>query len=200
MGRPSVSALTLLTMALALLSVYISFSRFFFPSSIPSPRDYTYLGSDFPELWETPSREPVAMLVQESRAYPIHGPDALERWATSTSDGFGYVRLGEEKRAFAVTMFHEMHCVRLMRAALEGRYDAMSRGHMHHCLNYIRQSILCAPDLTLEPADVLTRDFEQDRIGSTHVCADWSAFFDAAADNFAAFMATTPHTNSSHTR
>ncbi|KAJ7074802.1 hypothetical protein C8F01DRAFT_971726, partial [Mycena amicta] len=145
-------------------------------------------GDDFPELWDIPVQQPVAMLVQESRAYPIHGDDALERWATTSSGGFGYVRLGEEQRAFAIAMFHEMHCVRLMRAALSGRYDAAAQGHMHHCLNYIRQFILCSPDLTLEPPDVLSRDFEAERVGSTHVCADWSLFYQVAADNFDTFM------------
>jgi hypothetical protein len=79
------------------------------------------------------------MLAEETRSYPIEGRDALEIWATSSSKGFGYVRLGPEKRAFAVAMFHQLHCVRLMRAALAGRYDASSHGHMDHCLNYIRQ-------------------------------------------------------------
>jgi hypothetical protein len=79
------------------------------------------------------------MTVEETRALPIHGVDAREIWATTSSKGFGYVRLGPEHRAFAVAMFHQLHCVRLIRSALDGHYDATARGHMHHCLNYIRQ-------------------------------------------------------------
>ncbi|KAJ7912543.1 hypothetical protein B0H13DRAFT_1613508, partial [Mycena leptocephala] len=139
---------------------------------------------DYPELWEISSLHEVAMLAEETRSYPIEGHDALEIWATSSSKGFGYVRLGPEKRAFAVAMFHELHCVRLMRAALAGRYDASSRGHMHHCLNYIRQMILCSPNLTLEPANILARDFETDRVGATHICADWSALYAEASRNW----------------
>ncbi|KAF7329192.1 Hydrolase-4 domain-containing protein [Mycena kentingensis (nom. inval.)] len=186
MGRTTIGALA--TTVLAVVGLYLSMHR---PRSSPaSPKAYSYIGDDFPERWNIPLTSPVGMLVQESRAYPMHGDDAMERWATSTSDGFGYVRLGDEQRAFAAAMFHEMHCVRLMRAALSGRYDEMSRGHMTHCLNYIRQFILCTPDLTLEPPDILTRDFDSERIGSTHVCTDWSVFYDEAKVNFKSFLQT----------
>ncbi|KAJ7160005.1 hypothetical protein C8R43DRAFT_1086874 [Mycena crocata] len=146
---------------------------------------------DYPELWEGTSLQEVAMTVEETRSYPIDGgPDALEIWATTSSKGYGYVRLGSEQRVFAVSMFHELHCVRLMRAALAGRYDTYARGHMHHCLNYLRQMILCSPNLTLEPSDVLSRDFELDRVGATHVCMDWSALYSEAADNWYNWLPT----------
>jgi hypothetical protein len=80
------------------------------------------------------------MAVEETRFYPIGGGhDSFEMWATTSSKGFGYVRLGNEHRAFAVAMFHQLHCVRLIHAGLTGRYDVATRGHMRHCLNYIRQ-------------------------------------------------------------
>ncbi|KAJ6529062.1 hypothetical protein DFH09DRAFT_935034, partial [Mycena vulgaris] len=142
-------------------------------------------GGDYPELWEISSLGKVGMTIEETRSYPIDGGhNALEMWATSSSKGFGYVRLGSERRAFAVSMFHQLHCVRLVRAALAGRYDSYALGHMHHCFNYLRQMILCSPNLTLEPADVLSRDFEVDRIGATHVCSDWSVMYKDAADNW----------------
>jgi hypothetical protein len=44
--------------------------------------------------------------------------------------------------------------------------------------------ILCSPDLTLESADVLSRDFEVDRIGATHICSDWGALYAEAEKNW----------------
>ncbi|KAH9014602.1 hypothetical protein EDB83DRAFT_2321483 [Lactarius deliciosus] len=41
--------------------------------------------------------------------------------------------------------------------------------HHQHFLNYLRQKPLCHPDLTLEPGDFATRDFEEVRVGQTHV-------------------------------
>ncbi|KAJ7124096.1 hypothetical protein C8R43DRAFT_899204, partial [Mycena crocata] len=142
-------------------------------------------GDDYPELWDVTSLGKVGMVVEETRAYPIDGGyNALESWATTSPKGLGYVRLGSEQRAFAISMFHQLHCVRLMRAALAGRYDPYAQGHMQHCLNYLRQMILCSPNLTLEPANVLTRDFEVDRVGATHICSDWSGMYQDAADNW----------------
>ncbi|KAJ6583268.1 hypothetical protein B0H10DRAFT_1636999, partial [Mycena sp. CBHHK59/15] len=142
-------------------------------------------GDDYPELWDIAVSHRVRMTVEETRSYPIGGGhDSFEMWATTSSKGFGYVRLGNEHRAFAVAIFHQLHCVRLIHAGLTGRYDAATRSHMHHCLNYIRQMILCSPDLTLEPADVLSRHFEVDRIGATHICSDWSALYAEAGKNW----------------
>ncbi|KAG7451996.1 uncharacterized protein BT62DRAFT_926199 [Guyanagaster necrorhizus] len=55
---------------------------------------------------------------------------------------------------------------------------------MQPCLTYLRQMILCNPDLTLEPADVLTWDHEIKRTGATHVCKDWSKVHDAMRRNY----------------
>lgn len=125
------------------------------------------------------------MTVEESAHYPIHGLDAAEEWATSSPKGFGYIRLGDEHRAFAISMFHQFHCVRLMRSALDGDYRPVIQAHVEHCLNYIRQMILCSPDLTLEPPDVLTRDFEVERMGATHVCEDWRQVYEEMEKNWA---------------
>ncbi|KAJ7100377.1 hypothetical protein C8R44DRAFT_716480 [Mycena epipterygia] len=201
------SSAVILTCLAALLNLYLLLAPR--PSPAPAERSYTYVGDDYPELWPVSSHEDVVLTAHETRWYPIHGEDAQEMWATTSSKGFGYVRLGPEHRAFAVAMFHQLHCVRLLRAALDGRYDAMSRGHMHHCLNYIRQMILCAPNLTLEPPGALPPlpppgvfppssdfdthdwdfdtpdwDFETQRAGATHVCADWEGMYADAADNW----------------
>ncbi|KAJ7191608.1 hypothetical protein GGX14DRAFT_380900 [Mycena pura] len=150
-----------------------------------------YFGDDYPELWDIDTSVPVAMVMEESRWYPVHGGrDAMELWATTTSASFSYVGLGPEQRAFAVTMFHDMHCLRFIRAIVDGRYDETSQEHIQHCLNYFRQSILCSPNLTLEPANVLDRDFEIERVGATHVCKDWSILYAASEANLDSFVDT----------
>ncbi|KJA22214.1 hypothetical protein HYPSUDRAFT_108340, partial [Hypholoma sublateritium FD-334 SS-4] len=45
--------------------------------------------------------------------------------------------------------------------------------HLHHCLNYLRQIILCRPDLTLEPGKFNGDVFVGPSMGSVHVCRDW---------------------------
>lgn len=128
------------------------------------------------------------MVAEETIHYAISSPEAMEEWATTQVDGGGYLRLGPPRRGFAVSMFHELHCMRLMRYALNGQYSVYARGHMQHCLNYLRQEILCASDVTLEPADILDRDHTMERFGSVHVCKDWEALYEDAEANWKGWL------------
>lgn len=44
------------------------------------------------------------------------------------------------------------------------------------------------PNLTLEPADVLERDFEAHRTGATHVCKDWRQYYEEIEKNWHIFL------------
>lgn len=127
------------------------------------------------------------MTVEESVHYPIFGSEAKEEWATNSPAGFGYLRMGPEKRYFALDLFHQFHCLRLMRAALAGDYREKTKGHVGHCLNFIRQIALCDINLTLEPPDVLDRNFDVKRTGATHICTDWRQVFGALEENYYSF-------------
>ena len=126
-------------------------------------------------------------MVEDSVHYSIADHDALEEWASSIPKGFGYIRLGPEYRAFAISMFHQYHCLRVMRDALSGNYNESVVEHYGHCLGYLRQLILCSPDLTLEPHDLLTSGTGKGAIGATHVCEDWTQVYDAMSSNWDAW-------------
>jgi hypothetical protein len=142
-----------------------------------------FVASDFPEILPGYDKSKVAFVAEESVHYSIDGPDANEEWAVMKVNGNGFMTAGLQERAFALSMFHESHCLRLMRYALSGKYDPEAMGHMNHCLNYLRQEILCAADLTLEPADVLERDFDITRTGATYVCPDWRELYRAVDES-----------------
>jgi hypothetical protein len=48
-------------------------------------------------------------------------------------------------------------------------------GHTTHCLEYLRQSTMCAADTTLEP---FTPNLGLD--GTKHKCRDWDTIYDIA--------------------
>lgn len=59
-------------------------------------------------------------------------------------------------------------------------------GHEYHCIDYIRQSIMCAADTTLDFAAPDTETGERrgfSGANSTHVCRDWDFFVDWAVEN-----------------
>ncbi|VDC03520.1 unnamed protein product [Peniophora sp. CBMAI 1063] len=180
------SVLAVLAIANILVSVYLWTVEW-------ENRPYTYTLDDYPEhLPLSNPKPPVALVMEESEHYGISHPDAREEWATTTATGFGYVRLGPDRRAFALSMFHQLHCLRLLRAGLDGDYRPQIQGHFRHCLNYLRQMILCQPDLTLEPHNVIDHDPMMKGPTSVHVCSDWREVYDAVEDNYAAWVQERP--------
>ncbi|KAK1235006.1 hypothetical protein PQX77_001784 [Marasmius sp. AFHP31] len=146
-----------------------------------------YRGHDHPRILpSTDVLRPVLLTVEESSNYQIAGYGSDPQWEVVGGNAWGYVRLkpndSEEdpsdplygkRRMFTITMFHELHCLRLLNLAFD-ESDVVGEHHITHCLNYLRQMALCDSDLTLEPHDWEDRysneaDMEQaHRQGATH--------------------------------
>ncbi|KAJ7454746.1 hypothetical protein FB451DRAFT_652612 [Mycena latifolia] len=151
---------------------------------IRDPNSYSYIGDDFPPMLPgVPLGETVNMVVEESVHYSL-SPDAKAAWYAAFPDGVGSVRLGLHHRTFFVSMYHEIHCLQQFRDTLVEPNPRVPWGHLHHCLNYLRERALCQADLTLEPGDFATRNFAQDRVGATHVCRDWDAVISTVDGNW----------------
>ncbi|TFK55864.1 hypothetical protein OE88DRAFT_671584 [Heliocybe sulcata] len=144
---------------------------------------FSYLGEDYPT--HLPIYLPsVALTIEDTTHFGISDPDAWPEWRST--DYFpranGFVRLGPMGRPFGIAMFHQMHCLQMMReAVLKGD----SNYHVHHCFNLIRQALLCASDTTLDPIDVSGEGIISgaDGIGTTHVCRDWTKVYDFVYEN-----------------
>ncbi|TFK55502.1 hypothetical protein OE88DRAFT_1672200 [Heliocybe sulcata] len=148
-------------------------------------REYSYVGHDHPMSLPLPDGDLslVALITEETVHYPLLGPDSDTEWDALSSAGYGYVRLGPDDRLFSVSMFHELHCLRMLNLAF-GKAHIASRAHIKHCLNYLRQNILCSPDLTLEPGDFEEKDFSVEGEGSMHVCRDWSSVYPVMDEDY----------------
>ncbi|KAF9818454.1 hypothetical protein IEO21_02803 [Rhodonia placenta] len=136
------------------------------------------------------------LTVEESAHYPLLGDLSDDEWLSLTSAGVGYVRLGPDQRRFVVTMFHEMHCLRVLNLAIGGSSRA-SMDHVTHCLNYLRLMALCSADITLESGDFMARDFSVELVGETRVCRDWTAVYSAMHDNYAEWLNSTTRVSDS---
>lgn len=83
-------------------------------------------------------------------------------------------------------MFHQLHCLdKLRRAVVEEPPSEWERWHTQHCLNYIRQMLLCAASNKLEPVKNVTEGLKVDGLGLEHTCRDWSVLRGIAEENFA---------------
>ncbi|KAG1890029.1 hypothetical protein F4604DRAFT_1708115 [Suillus subluteus] len=143
--------------------------------------EYTYAGDDYP--WEFPvdlTHEAVAMTLHESVHFALNVSDTESQleWKSLPSwpKIIGRTHLGPEHRVFVVVFGHQLHCLwMLQQALLDYNRDQpkVTYHHTHHCLNYLRQTLMCDPAHTLEMGDFLSVDYEKDRIGDTLVCRDW---------------------------
>lgn len=143
-----------------------------------------YIGDDYPESVPiTNDDRSVIMNVEESVYFDVRSPTSEEEWMSTMPYGKGMLRLGQDHRMFAVTMFHELHCMRYIHGVLTATKTPL-HAHLHHCLDYLRQMTLCDADLTLEAGDFMTRNFTEERGGSIHICRDWEAVYDEATMNW----------------
>ena len=125
------------------------------------------------------------MVVEESVHYAPGAPGAKDEWRYERGAGFdGVGRIGAGNRTFAVSVFHQQHCLLNLYKQLTNRTNKHRFPHHKHCLNYLRWHALCHPDLTLEPGDFARRDFEVDRVGQTHTCRDFEAAWDYDTRNW----------------
>jgi hypothetical protein len=99
-----------------------------------------------------------------------------------------------EQDAYAVSMYHQLHCLNSMRYDLlmsrtAREADTKELAHAHHCYNYIRQGLLCKADITLEPTKKIM--FDNGQIGAaasgsgvTHICRNWVQIREYMESNF----------------
>ncbi|TBU51887.1 hypothetical protein BD310DRAFT_941356 [Dichomitus squalens] len=147
---------------------------------------YSYRGHDYPEFLPLPQLEDVYVVMEETVHYLPLGEKSEEAWHSLVPAGDGYVRLGPDNRTFTTTMFHELHCLRMINRAFS-RSPSMTMDHLRHCLNYIRQGILCSPDLGLEPGKFEEKDYEVERTTGIHICRNWDIIYDYMDANYASW-------------
>jgi hypothetical protein len=123
------------------------------------------------------------MAFEDSVHYQINTEDGRAEWA-SLAPGNGLVYLGEQPgRPFSISMFHQLRCLNILREDIVGAESnaALSR----HCLNYLRQMIMCRGDAQLENILLASKKTSQPffvRPGS-YVCNDWNFVLEEVKKN-----------------
>ncbi|KAG1839993.1 hypothetical protein DFJ58DRAFT_811353 [Suillus subalutaceus] len=119
---------------------------------------HTYIGDDHPI--ELPlDLEIVALTFEDSKYYSTSGLTAWSEWnlLDHFPEGHGFVRLGPNGRLFGVSMFHQIHCLQMIRLAL-------INGPNDHI--YTNGSTAGS-----------------DGLGVTHICRDWSQLYAYIEEN-----------------
>ncbi|KAE9400824.1 hypothetical protein BT96DRAFT_636940 [Gymnopus androsaceus JB14] len=180
---------TLLLAAISIASIICSYSLLDFVKTTiesssftwerrPEEQFFTYDGDDFPPDVDYNFGPPVEMIVEESVHYSMVDSDAKMEWAYHHAFSHGSViRVGPRNRTMYIALFHQSHCISQLSSLLagEGRSDW---AHTHHCMNYLREWILCQADQTLELGDFMQRNYTVNREGGTYMCRNWENVFD----------------------
>ncbi|KAK5996529.1 Oxidase ustYa [Cladobotryum mycophilum] len=86
-----------------------------------------------------------------------------------------------------VSVFHQLHCLYMARegyySAVEGKMDHVSKAHLTHCFDYLRQTIMCFGDTTLEWLPAPPNDTGSTGWGFEHTCRDFKAISEWAEEN-----------------
>lgn len=138
-----------------------------------------FVGDDYPQYYPVDLGQ-VSFTPEDTVHYQIFSDEAEREWDSIFPDGGGILFLGPERRIFGLSLFHQMHCLVHIRRAIFARQPS---NHAHHCLNFLRQAILCEADSTLEPV-VPSLGQRSVSTKTPRTCKDWEKVYELASDNY----------------
>lgn len=121
--------------------------------------------------------------IETTRHYEIDNPDTHAEWDRLAPES-GIIHLGIDRRAFSISMFHQLRCLDVVRETLaDARQDRQTSFHevstTSHCLNYLRQMALCRSDTALSAI----LGVQNHQYPSVYQCRDWNAVYREAISN-----------------
>ncbi|KAI0536239.1 hypothetical protein GGR58DRAFT_503462 [Xylaria digitata] len=119
--------------------------------------------------------------------------DTLGRWKTLMPAGTGFGAKGE---SFSTTsMTHQLHCLfmmgRIYAGVTAGTTDSLPtdyHAHFLHCIDYLRQAVMCSADMALElhdPSDADDLGPQDGGWNGYHVCKDYTQVLGYLEDQIA---------------
>ncbi|THU95092.1 hypothetical protein K435DRAFT_829168 [Dendrothele bispora CBS 962.96] len=134
-------------------------------------------------VWPIVGKKLVRMYVEDTTHYLLDNSSSSDREWKSLFPGDGLVRFGNTSDTYLPSMFHQLRCLDILRLGVVLHADNSTSDTKNregcsplelHCLNYLRQIVLCNADLHLYPVGGGPRDY---------VCRDWGAVYTALYQN-----------------
>ena len=153
-----------------------------------------YRGEDFPRAWPIPPLETVYLAHEDSHHYAVETDLGIAEWNATLPRGGATLYLGDDFRPFTLGLFHQLRCLNIVREVLvdifnnpspDAKFDRFDM--IHHCMNYLRQSVICRGSVRLESVRAYI-DSHLTVWDVTHTCKDWSAVYKAAEDNYNEYL------------
>ncbi|KZT68639.1 hypothetical protein DAEQUDRAFT_727763 [Daedalea quercina L-15889] len=148
--------------------------------------------------FSVPKSSPVAMTIGDTVRYQLEDGFAAEEYARLMPSGGHIVYVadgpdssrgegekgGQGPRAYTVALFHQLKCLDIIRRDLTNSSLTAPTQLASHCMNYLRQMILCKANTRLEsvkhPLGAVERTYDA-------TCKDWELVYREAERNYHAF-------------
>ncbi|KAF9000124.1 hypothetical protein BDQ17DRAFT_1400596 [Cyathus striatus] len=145
-----------------------------------------YYKAPYGKSWDI-GLENVYMHMENSQRFTFDSHNGNLEWNSTLPSGEGLLHFGPDyKQVYSVSMFHQLRCLNIVRQSMVAFRNSEGQDKpnrlTHHCMNYLRQMILCRSYTRLESArnpygpGIAVWDI-------THTCKDWSAAYAAADKN-----------------
>jgi hypothetical protein len=139
-----------------------------------------YVGSDHPRTWHIGLLPPIRMNIEPTKHYQLSGQAADAEWAALAPNN-GILHLGPQRQPYSVSLFHQLRCLDIIRRDIVGVLPPEDSKLSRHCLNYMRQMVLCRADLAVDP--VLGRGVDARVRPDTNQCVDWRRVYEELEKN-----------------
>ncbi|KAI9057633.1 hypothetical protein FKP32DRAFT_1583349, partial [Trametes sanguinea] len=136
-------------------------------------------------VWDIGPLPNVAMYFEPTVHYQLNSSDVDSEWEALVPGNGGIVYIGSERQPYMLSVFHQLRCLDILRRAYLSRHPPTPDGpnaSALHCLNYIRQMVLCRRDTILEPV-IDTEGPHAVQPWRTLTCKDWNQVYAAHAQN-----------------
>ncbi|RDB25882.1 Oxidase ustYa [Hypsizygus marmoreus] len=131
--------------------------------------------------------DPVALRYSATTRYQLDNADSAAEFVSLLPNGQHTVYIDDDEgpaQPYTVTLFHQLKCLDIIRRDYISPPAHPLSSTTRHCLNYLRQTILCRPNIGLESTKnsqgTAARSYES-------VCADWSEVYKEAERNHAVY-------------
>lgn len=105
-------------------------------------------------------------------------------WNEALPHEFAQVYLGKPPLPYVASMFHTLHCTRMLLDSLNGTMPTVGTLralHLTHCVNYVRQMTLCQADATLEE---VAHSGNRHGTPGNRKCRDWGKVLRSTEEHY----------------
>jgi hypothetical protein len=120
------------------------------------------------------------MPIEDTRHYELDTPNGAAEWAALIPRN-GTIYLGEGRHPFSLSMFHQLRCLDIIRSDISHTVTtgiSPTTELSRHCLNYLRQMVLCRSDVRLE-----NLRGNRGTYPGLVTCKDWAAVYKEVKEN-----------------